>query len=269
MSDLTSRESHFEFGENWSEFEKLIDERRIARARAGLNKLVPDLRDKTFLDIGSGSGLHALAAIQLGARRVLAVDIDENSVATTQRVLAKHAGSRSWTAAQRSVFELRPEQGTFDVVYSWGVLHHTGDMWKAIDVAASLVAPGGVLAIAIYARTPACRLWKAEKAFYSRAPLAVQWAMRQLYSAAFLAGQTLKRRNPVAYVRNYVELRGMEFSTDMHDWLGGYPYESARYDELAGFLRARGLDEVRAFPFPPSLGIVGTGCHELVFRKTG
>ena len=126
---------------------------------------------KTFLDIGCGSGLNALAALSLGAASVTAVDIDENSVSTTQALLAARAPNPNWSAKLASVFDMTPDTfGTFDVVYSWGVLHHTGSMWKAIDCAARLVSPGGLYAIAIYTKTPLCGFWQYEKAFYSKSP---------------------------------------------------------------------------------------------------
>ena len=129
---LTERETHFEFGENWKNYSKTIDQKRIDSAIAGVRKLFPDgLAGKTFLDIGCGSGLHSLAALSLGAASVTAIDIDENSVATTQELLTKYAPDAKWSAKVASVFDASPATlGSFDVVYSWGVLHHTGDMWR-------------------------------------------------------------------------------------------------------------------------------------------
>src|SRR5436305_8094785 len=126
---LTERESHFEFGENWKNYSKTIDQTRIDSAIEGVKKLFPDgLAGKTFLDIGCGSGLHSLAALSLGAASVTAIDIDENSVATTRELLTKYMPEAKWTAKVASVFDTSPAAfGTFDVVYSWGVLHHTGD----------------------------------------------------------------------------------------------------------------------------------------------
>lgn len=133
-----------------------------------------------------------------GASSVTALDIDENSVAAARETLATH-GSRlgHWSARVASVFQLSPETiGTFDVVYSWGVLHHTGDMWRALETAAHLVKPGGLFCIAIYCATLADGFCKTEKRFYSHASKPVQWAARQLYMAALLAGYTVKGRNP-------------------------------------------------------------------------
>jgi len=266
---LTERETHFEFGENWKNYSKTIDQKRIDSAIEGVRKLFPDgLAGKTFLDIGCGSGLHSLAALSLGAASVTAVDIDENSVGTTHELLTRYAPGSKWSANLVSVFDASPDVlGTFDVVYSWGVLHHTGDMWRAIERATSFVNFGGQFAIAIYSATACDSMWKAEKKFYSRASRPIQWTILQIYKAAFFAGLTLSGRNPVSYVRNYPAIRGMNFSHDAHDWLGGYPYETATATEIHDRICKMGFIEERSFPLPVSRGLFGSGCHEFVFQK--
>jgi 2-polyprenyl-3-methyl-5-hydroxy-6-metoxy-1,4-benzoquinol methylase len=242
---LTEREAHFEFGENWKSYSKTIDQKRIASAVEGVRKLFPEgLTGKTFLDIGCGSGLHSLAALLLGAAMVTAVDIDENSVSTTQELLTKHAPNSRWTARVASVFDVSCDAlGKFDVVYSWGVLHHTGDMWRAIESATDFVRADGQFAIAIYSATACDSMWKAEKKFYSRAPSPIQWSIRQIYMVAFL-------------------------THDVHDWLGGYPYETATAPELHDRICKMGFAEERSFTLPVTSGLFGSGCHEFVFRKS-
>jgi 2-polyprenyl-6-hydroxyphenyl methylase/3-demethylubiquinone-9 3-methyltransferase len=266
---LTERETHFEFGQNWKDYSKTIDRKRIDSAIEGVRKLFPNgLAGKTFLDIGCGSGLHSLAALSLGAASVTAVDIDENSVSTAQELLAKYAPDLKWTAKVASVFDASPESlGRFDVVYSWGVLHHTGDMWRAIECATHFVSSRGQFAIAIYSATACDPMWKAEKKFYSQAPRPIQWSIRQIYMAAFILAKTLLGGNPISYVRNYSETRGMNFSHDAHDWLGGYPYETASAIELHDRICEMGFAEERSFPLPITRGLFGSGCHEFVFQK--
>lgn len=266
---LTDRASHFEFGENWRDYAKSIDQKRIDSAIDGLRKLFPDgLTGKKFLDIGCGSGLHALAALSLGAASVTAFDIDENSVSTAQELLAKLAPGATWTANMASVFDLTPEQiGTFDVVYSWGVLHHTGDMWRAIEKASKLVSPGGQFAIAIYAHTACGDLWKIEKRLYSKAPRVVQSVIRFGYTGAYVIAKAAKGVGPVSFFRDYNNMRGMNFSHDAHDWLGGYPYEDATADELHDRIASFGFREIRSFRLPMTVGLFGAGCHEFVFEK--
>jgi 2-polyprenyl-3-methyl-5-hydroxy-6-metoxy-1,4-benzoquinol methylase len=268
MADLTQRETHFEFGQNWLDYSKTITQEKIDRACETLQQLIPDLAGKSLLDIGSGSGLFSLAALRLGARSVVALDIDENSVAATRALLAKEAPNQAWTSQQASVFDLSPEKtGAFDVVYSWGVLHHTGDMWRAIRTAASLVVPGGQFALAIYRKTPLCPLWRVEKALYARSPQIVQAALRGCYFSAFTAGLLLTGCNPAKYYREYAP-RGMTISNDVHDWMGGYPYQSATTEEIERFVVALDFQSLRCFPVKVNLaGALGVGCSEFVFQR--
>jgi 2-polyprenyl-6-hydroxyphenyl methylase/3-demethylubiquinone-9 3-methyltransferase len=268
---LTQLESHFAFGENWAAFSATIDQGRIDQAAADLTRLLPtgELAGKSFLDIGSGSGLSSLAAIRAGASSVTALDIDPNSVATTQATLTRFAGDAQWTARQESVFELSPERtGTFDVVYSWGVLHHTGDMWRAIRAAASLVKPGGRFVLAIYVKSPVCPAWKVEKRLYTAMPRWLQPVIRWPFTLAYLAGIAVTGRNPLDYVRDYRSNRGMSFHHDIHDWLGGYPYESASAEEIVSFLAPQGFSLVRSFAKPaPAAGLLGCPCNEFVLER--
>ncbi len=267
--DLTAREAHFDFGANWREFARHIDAARIQSACDGVERLLgADLKGASFLDVGCGSGLHALAALRLGAGRVVAVDLDENSVETTRAVLTEHAPGGPWEVRRASVFELDPDvQGRFDIVYSWGVLHHTGAMHRAIQAASRMTTDEGTLALAIYNRTRLCELWKVEKRFYARAPRVVQRAMRGVFMAAFLAYLPATDFNPVGFVRRRANERGMRWSNDVHDWLGGHPYESATPEEVERFVRSLGFRAEKVISVGPQLGLWGSGCNEFVFRR--
>lgn len=277
MSDhnLLKAESHFAFGKNWLDYAAKIDEPRIAQAIADLQRLSGRERfdNLSFLDIGCGSGLHALAAIRMGAARVVGVDIDADSVAASRATFARFAPEANARFDVVSVFDMTPEtHGGFDVVYSWGVLHHTGDMYRALTVAASLVQPGGVFMVALYRRTPWCGIWRRIKHWYSNASQAGQGRARWAYIKAQQFFDLLARQSWKARVANYHLSRGMDYLNDVHDWMGGYPYESISPEKCREFFGGRGFVLEREFLVRVSrrrwlIGLLGSGCDEYVFTR--
>ncbi len=277
VSNLLDAKSHFAFGENWASYAKQIGPEQIAEAEHSLRRLLAEepLTGKRFLDIGCGSGLHSLAALRLGAREVLAVDIDEKSVTTTREVLEQHAPAARYSVKRMSVFELDPGiQGQFDVVYAWGVLHHTGDLDRALWSASRMVTPGGLFIFALYRKTLMCGLWKIEKRWYAHAKPAAQKTVRALYLYLYHAGLWLHGRRFRDYVDNY-RTRGMDFYHDVHDWLGGYPYESMSPQEVAAKMTKLGLTPLRSFVhlgrfgrwLGRNPGFLGSGCDEYVYAR--
>jgi predicted RNA methylase len=269
--DLLELESHFSFGENWAQYAEKIDQRRIDEAEKSVTRLVgrEAIKGRTFLDIGCGSGLFSLAAVRLGCRRLLAVDIDPNSVATTQRTLSRHAPGANWECRQISVFDLDPTKlGTFDVVYSWGVLHHTGAMRKAIAKASTMVAPDGMLTLALYAKTPFCGLWRIEKRIYAHSPKWVQTTIEKAYLGVVSARLAMKGESLQQRRESYFQKRGMDMYHDTRDWLGGYPYESISAPDAMKYMHDLGFEPVRSFMDPAGIGLLGTGCDEYSFART-
>jgi SAM-dependent methyltransferase len=269
---LKELSTHFAFGQNWASYSAIIDDARVAQAERGLVRLLGEdgLAGKSFLDVGCGSGLHAVAAARLGAARIVAVDLDPVAVETARAVLRQHAPQIPSDIRQSSVFELAPEtSGAFDVVYSWGVLHHTGAMHEALQRAAQAVAPGGHFAFALYHRTRMCGFWRREKRWYAAASPRAQRAARAIYIALLRLRIGLSGGDFRTYVANYHSQRGMEFGHDVHDWMGGYPYESISAPEVEAFMRGIGFAHVRSFTSPLTIGLFGSGCDEYVYRRTG
>jgi 2-polyprenyl-3-methyl-5-hydroxy-6-metoxy-1,4-benzoquinol methylase len=267
-----ARGDRFEFGENWSRFLAVLDDGRVAQAERSLRDMleVEHLAGLRFLDIGSGSGLFSLAARRLGAE-VHSFDYDPQSVACTRELRRRYrADDAGWTIERGSALD--PDYiaglGRFDIVYSWGVLHHTGAMWQALDHAQRPVAPDGRLFIAIYNDTGSqSARWKRIKHTYTRLPR----ALRAPFAVAVSAPEELKSLaravaggRPGDYIRSwtmYDRSRGMSHWHDIVDWVGGYPYEYARPDAIFAFFKARGfvLDNLRIGG--------GLGCSEYVFHR--
>ena len=261
--------TRFAFGENWKSYAALVDEEHVGEAVRRLDALVgaDAIRGRSFLDIGCGSGLHSLAALRLGAARVEAIDLDEQSVDTSRRLLERFWGESGYRVRRLSVFELDPAtDGRFDVVYSWGVLHHTGDMHRAIALAGRMVAPGGLLALGLYGKTRYCGAWTRIKRWYASADREQQERAQRIYIRSFGAYLLLRGKRLSRHIEQYHRKRGMEFRHDVHDWLGGYPYESIRPGELHALLERAGFARVKQIVKRRS-GLFGSGCDEYVYRK--
>ncbi len=273
MAEAT--DSRFGFGANWAAYLDTVDEQRIATAIDSVKALVgrSTLEGLSFLDIGCGSGLFSLAAHRLGAARIHSLDYDTDSVQTTRemaRRFAPDAGDR-WTIERGDVLDAdtMAALGTWDVVYSWGVLHHTGSMWSAVEGAIERVAPGGDLAIAIYNdQGVASKVWTGVKRGYQHVP----GRLRPLYVAAMMAPQEAAALalhagsgHPGAYVRRWRSRdRGMSRWHDLVDWVGGYPFEVARPEEVFAFVRERG------FTLEHLKTCAGRqGCNQFLFRRAG
>jgi 2-polyprenyl-3-methyl-5-hydroxy-6-metoxy-1,4-benzoquinol methylase len=265
----------FEFGENWSRFLSTLDEAKVAKAEESLKDMleVKDLAGKSFLDIGSGSGLFSLAARRLGAR-VHSLDYDPSSVACTTELRRRFFnGDAEWVVQEGSALDedYVRSLGSFDIVYSWGVLHHTGDMWRGLANAALPVARGGKLFVAIYNDTGSqSARWKWIKRTYNRLPRFI----RPPFALAMMAPEELKAMlrslvllKPSEYAHRwtrYDEQRGMSRWHDIVDWVGGHPYEVAKPEEIFDFYRERGFNLTKM-----KCGGVGLGCNEFVFEQRG
>jgi 2-polyprenyl-6-hydroxyphenyl methylase/3-demethylubiquinone-9 3-methyltransferase len=245
-------EPRFEFGKNWSLFAARLSESQVGHATESIKAVlqVSSLAGKSFLDVGCGSGLFSLAASKLGAR-VHSFDYDENSVKTTRELRERFHRTSLWTVEQGSALDeaYLAKLSQFDVVYSWGVLHHTGDMWRALGNMPRLVAPGGELVVSIYNDQGArSRMWKAIKRTYHRVPV---W-MRAPYAIAAVGPSELlgiavaATKLDFGYIQRaylgYETNRGMNKWRDIVDWVGGYPFEVAAPEQVFDFFRSRGFE---------------------------
>jgi 2-polyprenyl-3-methyl-5-hydroxy-6-metoxy-1,4-benzoquinol methylase len=243
----------FEFGENWRRFLDVLDENRILEASKSLQRLLDSntLAGRRFLDVGCGSGLFSLAAVRLGADHVRSFDVDPESVACARELQRRWAPEvTTWQIEPGDILDTQyvSSLGTFDVVYSWGVLHHTGDMWSALANVDKVVSETGWLCVAIYNdQGRRSRMWRRVKRIYNvlpepaKTPYAVTVMLPREAMTAFAATVRLRPGSYVSSWSSYGRQRGMSRWHDLIDWVGGYPFEVAKPEEIFRFFRARGF----------------------------
>lgn len=261
----------FRFGRNWKSFLKVVDEGRIVEAERSLREMLgrDRLDEATFVDVGCGSGLFSLAAARLGAKRVFSFDYDPDSVECSSEMKRTFLPeSPQWEIRQGSALdqEFLKNLGEWDIVYSWGVLHHTGNMFQALANVVQLVRSEGLLFVSIYNdQGLASKVWKTIKRAYNanfilRALIVLLFVPYLFFGSVVLS--ILRLQNPFGIFRRYRKGRGMSRFHDWFDWLGGYPFEVASPEQIVDFYLTRGFALKRLKTCGGRLG-----CNEFVFRK--
>ena len=262
-------ETRFKFGKNWEYFLNSLDEAGIHQAEISLKEMlgINTLAGKTFLDVGSGSGVFSLAARRLGAK-VTSFDYDFDSVECAKKLKKQFFDDNdNWQIDQGDVLnaEYLKSLGQFDIVYSWGVLHHTGDMWRALKNISNLNLNNGILFISLYNdQGLESKLWGIVKKSYNILPnlfkpfiLAITFT--RMWAITILK-DTLKG-HPLKTLRSYNKNRGMSVWRDVVDWAGGYPFEVAKPNDVIGFFGKKGFKLIKIKHSD------GSGCNEYVFLK--
>jgi SAM-dependent methyltransferase len=241
----------FQFGRNWKDYvDRNFSQERVDISKKHLLGFLArqDLAGLSFIDIGCGSGLHSMAALQAGAASVHSFDYDADSVATTRYLRGRAGEPANWTVEQGSVLddEAMARRPQYDVVYSWGVLHHTGEVWRAVRNAAGRVKPGGCFYVALYSADvqvdPPPQFWLDVKQRY----VAAGWLQRRWlelwYVLRFNLGwNPLRIPGFVRHAWQYKKNRGMNVLVDIRDWLGGWPMEFVYDAEVVKFCEGLGL----------------------------
>ena len=267
---MSLKTMRYEFGKNWKSFNSTsFSEKRLSIAKESILDFLnlDNLEGKTFLDIGSGSGLQSFAAYRAGADKIYSFDYDRNSVAATKSLWIKSGEPKKWKVGQGSVLDenFMLSLGKFDIIYSWGVLHHTGNVWKALENSILPLKKDGVLYIALYAeeayQDPPPEYWLNIKQNYNNSGC----FNKKIIEIKYVFNSLMKSK-----ITNIIELlkmallykknRGMSLWTDIKDWLGGWPMEFTSAEEVY----SHSLNKLNLCLINLKMG---NGCTEYLFKK--
>ncbi|MEP6615515.1 MAG: methyltransferase domain-containing protein [Ginsengibacter sp.] len=255
--------TRFEFGKNWKNFLTTVSEEEIQQSTDEINEWLGtiNLKGKRIIDIGSGSGIHSLSLYKNNPSELVSFDYDHDSVEATTQIWKQSGSPANWILMQGSVLdkEFMINLGLFDVVYSWGVLHHTGKMWDAIENSISLLKPGGVFCFSIYQKGPGYPMALKLKTTYNNSSIMGKKAMACKFIFRIMASRLMRGKNPFTW--NKKTTRGMNVYHDLVDWMGGLPYEVASQKEIEEFCEVRNLQLVRVQIMPEG------SCSTYLFKK--
>jgi 2-polyprenyl-6-hydroxyphenyl methylase/3-demethylubiquinone-9 3-methyltransferase len=246
----------FSFGRNWGDFLENLDDRAVEDALSDLDQWLGDaMEDAEILDIGSGSGLSSLCMHRRGCKRLVSFDVDVHSVEATKELAGREGSPENWEIFQGSILDesLPDKLGSFSIVHSWGVLHHTGELWTATDHAIRFCDTGGLFFISVYAAGDRYEDDLALKRRFN----ASDDQMKEKMVLEILGGRTVEEAKEVRSVR------GMNAFHDAVDWLGGLPYEVAHVSEIVLFGIARGLRPIKVYEMDQG------ACSSYLFRNDG
>ena len=263
----------FKFGENWLKFNKLINYKKILQATKSLKKYNIKFKKKSFLDVGCGSGLFSLAASTMGCNKIYSIDVDNSSIKSTQIVRNNFKKkSLNWKVEKVSLIgdNFKKKCFNYDIIYCWGVAHHTGNMFKAFKNLSDVAKLNSYLIIAIYNDEGLkSKIWWLIKFIYNFVPQGlkklyaffIMSIIRKLYVIIRLLF-TLKFNELYSFLKKKTKrTRGMNKEIDIMDWVGGYPYEYIKFNDLKKYFIAKGFKVIKSHQCK------GPGNHEIVFKR--
>ncbi len=169
-----------------------------------------EVKGKTVLDAGCGTGVFSIIFARNGAAKVTGIDISPGSLGTA-RGLKEKFGLANAEFQQQDMLHLSFRDASFDIVWAWGTVHHTTDPLGAITELIRVLKPGGSLFLAIYKQTSVTWIHEIIRKTMIRTP---RWSWNVLAKAgAFML-------TPVVFLfkRRQKSRKGEKLSELILDW---------------------------------------------------
>ena len=204
-----------------------------SRTREHVLGLLPDREFERVLDAGCGTGVCSLALSERG-REITALDLSAGSLRTA-RALAGGRGRANVRCVQASLLAQPFADATFDLAFSWGVIHHTPDPIRALDELVRTLRPGGTLVLAVYLRTGLTWLHEAIRWVCLRSPDAVRRAILAGFAGVVRVGERLGKVDEVRADNPRIE-------SQVEDWFFVPEKHFFGIEEMRRLIEDRGLE---------------------------
>jgi 2-polyprenyl-3-methyl-5-hydroxy-6-metoxy-1,4-benzoquinol methylase len=150
-----------------------------------------NIKGKSVLDAGCGTGVAAVCFKLLGAKEVYAIDISDGALKTAKSLAKKYKVNITFQKENLLDFKLKKK---FDIIHSYGVLHHTADARMAFDNLCNLLNPGGRFYLALYLKTPLTVFHQAARNILTKFPKSFRITISKVIKALFAKGSKKAKR---------------------------------------------------------------------------
>lgn len=192
-----------------------------------------EVKGKSVLDSGCGTGIFSIIFAKNGAGQVTGIDISPGSLGTAEGLKQKFGLSNA-RFEQQDMLHLPYPDACFDIVWAWGTVHHTTDPLGAIDGLIRVLKPGGSILLAIYKKTKVTWIHEAIRKTLVRTPRRSWNALAKIM--AFFGTPivwTFKRREKAR--------QGETLSELILDWYFVPIRHYYKPDEIRTFLEGKGF----------------------------
>jgi len=199
-----------------------------------------EVRGRTVLDAGCGTGIFSIIFANKGAAKVMGIDISPGSLMTAES-LRKKFNLQNVEFQKQDMLELPFGDETFDIIWAWGTVHHTTAPFKAISELVRVLKRGGSFLLAVYRKTRLTLVHEIIRKTLIKTPRR-SWTALSRILAFFLA--------PVVFLfkKREKSRKGEKLSELILDW---YFVPIRHYytpEEMKIFLKGKGLVEEKFLP---------------------